>query len=106
MAHSNPVDLNSPPDDSAGSKLESQWRLALVARVELGPVGLQGTAVVHGDSVALDGLAVALDWRGDFDAEFGGGGEGAEGGHEDRGEMHGSMKRDVRMYLGNGEVDR
>jgi len=51
--------------------------MALVAGVELGPVGLEGSAVVHGDSVAFDGLAVALDRLGYFDSEVGGGGEGA-----------------------------
>lgn len=72
--------------------------MALVAGVELGAVGLQGAAVVHGDTVALDSLAVALDRLGDFDAEVGGGGEGAKGGNEDGGETHFGM-------IG-GEVDR
>lgn len=77
--------------------------MALVAGVELGAVGLQGTAVVHGDSVALDGLAVALDGLGDFDAEFGGGGEGAEGGYEDGGETHCGMDG---VLLRSGQMER
>lgn len=79
---------NSPLDDTTGTKLECQRRFALVAGVELGSVGLQGAAVVHGNSVAVDCLAGALDSVGDFDAELGGSRERAKGCDEDGSETH------------------
>ena len=75
--------------------------MALVAGVELGAVGLQGAAVVHGDTIALDGLAVALDGLGDFDAEVSSGGEGAKGGDENGGETHCEMNG-VKWTDGDG----
>lgn len=82
------ITSNSPLDDTTGTQLEGQRRFALVARIELGSIGLQGAAVVHGNSVAVGGLAGALDGVGYFDAELGGGGQGAEGCDEDGGETH------------------
>lgn len=82
------IAFNSPLDDTTGTQLESQRRITAVAGIELGSVGLQGAAVVHGDSVAVGGLAGALDGVGDFDAELGGSRDRAESGDEDGGETH------------------
>ena len=79
---------NSPLDHTTGTQLEGQRRFAIVAGIELRPVRLQGAAVVHGDGVAVGGLAGALDSVGYFDAELGGSCEGAEGCDEDGGETH------------------
>jgi len=60
--------------------------MALVARVKLLAV-LQSTAVVHLHTIAVLGLAGALDLVGDFDAQLSGAGEGGER-KEDGGETH------------------
>jgi hypothetical protein len=86
--HKQRIASNSPLDNTTGTQLEGQWRFALVAGIELGSVGLQGAAVVHGNSVAAGGLASALDGVGYFDAEVGGSCERAEGCDEDGGETH------------------
>lgn len=58
--------------------------MALEARVEFASIGLEGAAVVHGDVVAVLGLARAFDFVGCFDAQLGAEGEGEsrQGGEE------------------------
>jgi hypothetical protein len=78
---------NSPLNNSTSSQLKSQGDIALKARVELLPIRLEGTTVVHGDVIAVLGLARALDLVGDFDAQLGGAGEGGEA-QKEGGETH------------------
>lgn len=97
---------HSPLDDTTGAQLEGQRCFALVAGIELGSVGLQRAAVVHGDSVAVGSLASALDSVGCFDAELGGGSNGAESGDEDGGETHCVVMRWIGKRGSWGDVDR
>lgn len=86
---------NSPLNNPTSSQLKGQGDIALKARVELLPIGLEGTPVVHGDIIAVLGLARALDLVGDFDAQLGGAGEGGEA-QEEGGETHcGWLWKDV-----------
>lgn len=77
--------------------------MALEAGVELAAVGLQGAAVVHGNVVAVLGLARALDLVGCFDAQLGaeGEGEGCEGGEEGC-KTHFAGGLEGRIEIGSG----
>lgn len=81
------TELNSPLNNTTSTQLKSQRDVALEARVKLATIGLESTPVVHGDVVAVLGLARALDLVGDFDAELGGAGEGDQA-QEEGGETH------------------
>ena len=72
--------LIPPLDDLAFSHGKVQWRATIVAGVELGAVGGEGAAVVHGDAVAALGSAGAGVFDGVFGCYFCGEGEGEEEG--------------------------
>lgn len=72
------ADLDSPLNHAASSKLEGERRAAVVAGIEFLASVLEFAAVVHGDTVAVLGLAVALDLVGGLDAEVGGEGQGGQ----------------------------
>ena len=84
--------LIPPLDDLTFSHGKIQWRATIVAGVELGAIGGESAAVVHGDAVAALGFAGAGVLDGVFGCYFCGEGEGEEEGEEgEDGETHGCL---------------
>ena len=84
--------LIAPHDDLTFSPSKIQRRATVGAGVELGAVGGEGAAVVHGDAVAALGFAGAGVFDGVFGCYFCGEGEGEEEREEgEDGETHGCL---------------
>ena len=84
--------LIPPLDDLTFSHGKIQWRATIIAGVELGAVGGEGAAVVHGNAVAALGFAGAGVCDGVFGCYFCGEGEGEEEREEgEDGETHGCL---------------
>lgn len=88
------VDVYAPLDNQSLSDLEAQWLSTLVRGIKLRAIRLESSSIVNVDSVALLGLACALNIAGDVDDEAGllrrgGGDDGGSRGQDSKGdELH------------------
>lgn len=88
------VDVYAPLDNHSLSNLEAQWLSTLVRGIELRAIRLESSSIVNVDSVALLGLACALNVASNIDNEAsllrcrGGDDGGCRGQDSERNQLH------------------